>query len=422
MALSSFKIRKQASDREKLAEEMDCMFSVNRGPLTPRKRDASQFEECRRRAQIQRMKNAFRTLSFRSEPTIGEEHLRRSEKCTAEAPSTRGDLIVEKKYEDLIHDFVPDCFKHIQNFHHYRSDLARINSGFKVIYLSDSERTENSENELRKVYKQYVKSVSPNSSFKGHLQRVRGNTMQPEKIENKNEVAKDTLTLSQECRYEGIEKCGRRLEVSTRYSNLEVLGEDTWRTCTDSNESTSDIEDPRGKLEKAAGKSMPSQPSFQSIDSNFSGTKPPVTTPNRMSRGSSVRTLVYENRKGNKSVNLNGTSFRLEPSAWQAEQNHCPHGLAPFHSRFPHLKASSLPSSPTRQRWSETATPPWQQYRVLCDAFRPNNSPKSVVCRKRYPNGYKRPKFASTTELEYYIHVVSEAYVWMRYVCVNKLV
>ena len=141
------------------------MFSVNRGPLTPRKRDASQFEECRRRAQIQRMKNAFRTLSFRSEPTIGEEHLRRSAKCTAEAPSTRGDLVVEKKYEDLIHDFVPDCFEHIQNFHHYRSDLARINSGFKVIYLSDSERTANTENELRKVYKQYVKSVSPNSSF-----------------------------------------------------------------------------------------------------------------------------------------------------------------------------------------------------------------------------------------------------------------
>ena len=408
------------------------MFSVNRGPLTPRKRDASQFEECRRRAQIQRMKNAFRTLSFRSEPTIGEEHLRRSAKCTAEAPSTRGDLVVEKKYEDLIHDFVPDCFEHIQNFHHYRSDLARINSGFKVMYLSDSERTANSENELRKVYKQYVKSVSPNSSFKGHLQRVRGNTMQPEKVENKNEVAKDTLTLSQKCRYEGVEKCGRRLEASTRYSNLEVLGEDTWRSCTDSNESssrnkekqrlpspsdgseddaTSDIEDPRGRLEKAAGKSMPSQPSFQSIDSNFSGTKPPVTSPNRMSRGSSVGTLVYENRKGDKSVNLSGTSFRLEPSAWQTEQNHCPHGLAPFHSRFPHLKASSLPSSPTRQRWSETATPPWQQYRVLCDAFRPNNSPQSVVCRKRYPNGYKRPKFASTSELEYYIHVVSEAYV-----------
>ena len=89
--------------------------------------------------------------------------------------------------------------------------------------------------------------------------------------------------MSQKCRYEGIEKCDRRLEASTRYSNLEVLGEDTWRSCTDSNESssrnkqkqrlpspsdgseddaTSDIEDPRGKLEKAAGKSMPSQPSF----------------------------------------------------------------------------------------------------------------------------------------------------------------
>ena len=211
MALSSFKIRKQASDREKLSEEKDCIFSVNRWPLTPRKRDASQFEECRRRAQIQRMKNAFRTLSFRSEPTIGEECLRRSAKCAAEAPSARGDLVVEKKYDDLIHDFVPDCLEHIPNFYYYRSDLARINSGLKVIYLSVSERTANSEYDLRKVYKQYVKSVSPNSSFKGHLQRVRGNTMQPEKIENTNEVAKDTLTLSQKCRYEGIEKCDRRV-------------------------------------------------------------------------------------------------------------------------------------------------------------------------------------------------------------------
>ena len=96
------------------------------------------------------MKNAFRTLSFRSEPTIGEECLRRSAKCTAEAPSARGDKVKKSR-------------------------------GFKVIYLSDSERTASSENELRKVYKQYVKSVSPNSSFKGHLQRVRGNTMQPER-------------------------------------------------------------------------------------------------------------------------------------------------------------------------------------------------------------------------------------------------
>ncbi|XP_068675478.1 uncharacterized protein [Montipora foliosa] len=300
----------------------DCISSVNRGPLTPRKRDASQFEECRRRAQIQTMKNAFRTLSFRSEPTIGEEHLRRSAKCTAEAPSTRGDLVVEKKYEDLIHDFVPDCFEHIQNFHHYRSDLARINSGFKVMYLSDSERTANSENELRKR-----SCTDANESSSRNKQKQR--------LPSPSDGSED--------------------------------------------DATSDIEDPRGRLEKAAGKSMPSQPSFQSIDSNFSGTKPPVTTPNRMSRGSSIRTLLYENRKGDKSVNLNGTSFRLEPSVCQAEQNHCPHGLAPFHSRFPHLKASSLPSSPTRQRWSETATPPWQQYRVLCDAFRPNNSPRSVV-------------------------------------------
>ena len=322
---------------------------------------------------------------------------------------------------------MPDCFEHIQNFYHYRSDLARINSGFKVIYLSDSERTASSENELRKVYKQYVKSVSPNSSFEGHLQRVRGNTMQPEKIENTNEVAKDTLTLSQKCRYEGIEKCDRRLEASTRYSNLEVLGADTLRSCTDSNDSSS-RRNSDYRVRVMAARMMQQV----TLKTHVAGSKRRLGSPCRASRVFKVLTAIFlvqnlrslpptecpEDRryerlfsKGDKSVNLNETSFRLEPSAWQAEQNHCPHGLAPFHSRFPHLKASSLPSSPTRQRWSETATPPWQQYRVLCDAFRPNNSPQSVVCRKRYPNGYKRPKFASTTELEYHIHVVSKAYV-----------
>ena len=54
---------------------------------------------------------------------------------------------------------------------------------------------------------------------------------------------------------------------------------------------------PQGKPEKSAAKSMRSQPSFQSNDSDFFGLKPPVTTPTRMSRRSSAGTLVYQNEE-----------------------------------------------------------------------------------------------------------------------------
>lgn len=99
------------------------------------------------------MKNVFCMLLFCLELIIGEEYLRRLVKCIVEVLSIRGDFVVEKKYEDLIYDFVFDCFEYIQNFYYYWSDLVRINFGFKVIYLSDSERIVNSENEFRKVYK-----------------------------------------------------------------------------------------------------------------------------------------------------------------------------------------------------------------------------------------------------------------------------
>lgn len=80
-----------------------------------------------------------------------------------------------------------------------------------------------------------------------------------------------------------------------------------------------------------------------------------------------------------------------------------PHLLSPFQSRFPHLKCSELASSHNRHDRNITAPiPPWQQYRILCDAFRPTQQ------KNTQSNRYKMPKFATSTELEYYIDIVSE--------------
>ena len=76
----------------------------------------------------------------------------------------------------------------------------------------------------------------------------------------------------------------------------------------------------------------------------------------------------------------------------------------------PSLKATSDSGScQTRQKKrGDTEIPALQQYRILCDAFRPNVTSEQALYQKRYPSGYKRPKFATATELEYYVNVVSE--------------
>lgn len=425
MASSAFKIRRLPSSDRKRSVEKESFFSVNRGPVTPQKREASQFEECRRRAQVQRMKDAFRTLAFRSEPTIGEEYLRRTLTYNAEVTNPNSDVGIDKRNEDLIHDFVPDCYEHIQNFHHYRSDIAKINSEFKVIYLSDDERKGNSENELKRVYKQHVKNSNPNSSFQAYFQRGPSSSLRSRR---ESKTFKGIRSSSEQCVLERIGKCDEKNVASSRYLKPKVTGKDVGRRSIDSSESSSRNEQtvpmpcqedrnyvvinsgnevPQGKTEESAAQSMSSHPSFQSTDSDFSGLKPPVSTPTRMSRRSS---LVCENEElDHRRPRVNEIPIILEAPTSLGDSNNRPHRVAPFPLRFPHLKAPSV-SCHSRQRRKEAVTPSWQQYRVLCDAFGPSMSPHGVLNQPpRYPSGYKKPKFATEMELEYYINVVSES-------------
>ena len=57
-----------------------------------------------------------------------------------------------------------------------------------------------------------------------------------------------------------------------------------------------------------------------------------------------------------------------------------------------------------QKRTDNEMIPPWQQYRVLCDAFRPTMSAE----RFSRQNGFRKPKYATATELEYYIDIVSD--------------
>ena len=425
MASSAFKIRRLPSSDKKRSVEKESLFSVSRGPVTPQKREASQFEECRRRAQVQRRKDAFRTLAFRSEPTIGEEYLRRAVTYNAEATNPNSDVCIDKRTEDLIQDFVPDCYEHIQNFHHYRSDIAKINSEFKVIYLSNDERMGNSEIELKRVYKQYVKNSNPNSSFQAYFQRGPASSLRSRR---ESKAFKGISSLSEQCGFRRTGKCDERNVVSSRYLKPKVTGKVTRRSSIDSSESSSRNEQtvpmpcqedrndvvissvnevPLDKTEESAAQYMSSQPSCRSTDSDFSGLKPPVSTPTRMSRRSS---LVCENEELDRRPRGNGIPIILEAPTSLGDPNYCPHRVAPFPLRFPHLKTPSVQSCHSRQQRKEAVTPSWQQYRVLCDAFGPNTSPHGALNQPpRYPSGYKKPKFATEMELEYYINVVSKS-------------
>ena len=425
MASSSFKVRKITTNRQNSSTGSDCYFSVNRSPVTPKKRDISQFEDYRQRAFVQRKKDAFRTISYRSEPTIGEEDLarrsysRKSKEHNRQHPNKTGYPVLDRKCEEMVHNLVPDCYEHIQNFHHYRRDLERLNSGFKVSYLSGNERPTQSEKELRRVYGQKSKNPKPNTSLNGHFQVLPGSKIRSVRMANM--VSKEIVTPPRK----GKEK---NSDTSIKAVHKEkLLGKHSQRTCEISTElglnenkqrlpneqdqkqfsANNDNELPHFKLEQAPVNSVENQPSFHSLASNISGHKPPMTTPDDMSRRSSIRTFIFDKEEDFISEGNRASSSR-NPSPKNSNTSH--HYLTPFHSRFPHLKATSDSGSCQTQqkKCGDTEIPAWQQYRILCDAFRPNVTSEQALYQKRYPSGYKRPKFATAAELEYYINVVSE--------------
>ena len=432
MATRPFGGRKLTTNVQKSSGKSDCPFGVNCGPISAQERDVAEFEDCRHRSLIERMKGAFRTISFRSEPTIGEEDLKRcydaQTPSNVEANGGIGNPVEERKEQQMIQNLVPHCYEHIQNFHHYRSDMERLSSGCKVLYLSANDGIGKRESVLRRVYGQNsarTEHCGPPTRRYGlgkprHFQMPRKPkttmvTMFPKKSSQKvitkrnrkptkNDQPQDwkqkmdsSRALSSENDFKSCSSNSTELNVNSAGKRLSfqveesVIGSD---------------EMPSSKLEQATSDDQTPgiQRSSHSLGSDIFP-KPPVTTPNDdMSRRSSVRTLMFESREEHVKKDRNLASPR---NTTNRVSNDSPHYLAPFHSRFPHLKQSPESTSPNQMRQTRIdngVIPPWQQYRILCDAFRPTISPD----RFSRQNGYRKPKYATATELEYYIDIVSE--------------
>lgn len=420
MATRPFGGRKLITKVQKFPRKSDCPFGVNRGPVSAQKRDEAEFEDCRHRSFMERMKDVFRTISFRSEPTIGEEDLKRCYDTqipgNGEANHGIGYSVVEKKRLELIQNLVPQCYEHIQNFHHYRSDMEKLSSGSKVLYLSVDDGIGKREKVLQRVYSQNsarTEQCSPQTRRYGlgkprHFQMPRKPkatkvtlvarshkesqkvTTEKNRNPNRNGQPRDDYSRasSSENDFKSCPSNSTELKVNSAGKRLsfqikESVTESDEMPSFKPGQTTSDHQTAEG------------QSSCRSLSSD-TAPKPPVTTPNDMSRKSSVRTLLFESREERAKNNRN-----------VRDSNHSPHYLAPFQSRFPHLKQSpeSIRSNQMRQnRTDKDIIPPWQQYRVLCDAFRPTLSPE----RFSRQNGHRKPKYATATELEYYIDIVSE--------------
>ena len=428
MATRPFGGRKLITKVQKASRKSDCPFGVNRGPVSAEKRDVAEFEDCRHRSFMERMKDVFRTISFRSEPTIGEEDLKRCYDTempgVAEANQGIGYSLVEKKRPELIKNLVPHCYEHIQNFHHYRSDMEKLGSGSKVVYLSADDGIGERENVLRRVYSQNsarTEQCGPQSRRYG-LGKPRHFQTPLKPKTTKVTMAAGSHKKSQKVTIKKNRNPDRNGQPRDDYSRASSSDNDLKSCSSNSTElkvnsagkrlsfqvdesATESDEIPSFKLEQATGdhQTAEGQSSCHSLSSD-TVPKPPVTTPNDMSRKSSVRTLLFESQEELAKNNRNVTSPR---NTTNRDSNPSPHYLAPFHSRFPHLKQSpeSIWSNQMRQkRTDKDRIPPWQQYRVLCDAFRPTMSPE----RFSRQNGYRKPKYATATELEYYIDIVSE--------------
>lgn len=427
MATRPFGVRKLTTNIQKSPRKSDCPFGVNRGPISAQKRDVAECEDFRHRSVVERMKDAFHTISFRSEPTIGEEDLKRC--YDSQMPGNgvanfgTGYPVVEKKRQEMIQNLVPHCFEHIQNFHHYRSDIEKLSSGCKVLYLSADDESGKRERVLRRVYGQRsarTEECGPQTRRYGlgkprHFQMPRNPkttmvTMVPKKSftqsqkvatkKNRNPSKTDqpqennSRALSRENDHKSCSSDSTELNVNSAGKRLSFQVEESF---------TESDEIPSFSLEQAASDDQTTEVQGSSLSSD-TFPKPPMTTPNDMFRRSSVHTMLLRSREDLVKNDRNVASSR---NTIKRESSHSPHYLAPFHSRFPHLKQSpeSTRSSQMRQKRTDNEMiPPWQQYRVLCDAFRPTMSPE----RLSRQNGYRKPKYATATELEYYIDIVSE--------------
>ena len=117
----------------------DTMFPVERGVVSPQKRDLKHLDDSRSRSNFHRESNMFKTTSQREDPTVGEQKIRQhsTTRILDNGKASRQTWPAE----DQRRQFAASCFDYVQNYHHYILDIKKLQRGEQIPYLSPSKPT-----------------------------------------------------------------------------------------------------------------------------------------------------------------------------------------------------------------------------------------------------------------------------------------
>ncbi|XP_020897483.1 uncharacterized protein LOC110236316 [Exaiptasia diaphana] len=140
----------------------DTMFPVERGVVSPQKRDLRQLDDSRSRSNLHRESNMFKTTSQREDPTVGEQEIRQN--LTTRILDNGKASRQTWPAEDQRRQFAASCFDYVQNYHHYILDVKKLQRGEQIPYLSPSQatvkQTTNTPKCLTELPKRSTKSAS----------------------------------------------------------------------------------------------------------------------------------------------------------------------------------------------------------------------------------------------------------------------
>lgn len=401
---------KQTAQRPKAGKpqpprKRNSSFPIETEPLTSNRRDVSRLEDSRRRAILEKSQNAFQPVAYRTEPTVGEEeikkHSTRTQRERASTPKNLdGGVTNDTDRDRLLQSLLPDYFCYIQNFHHYRNDVEKMVSGLPVPYLTRG--TDSNKTELKQVYgRNNSKSdLRHKAGFSGYFRALPARNPKTATVAERQFY---TGTKPHAAQPGSTKKNSKRTDPKKQA--VEELCHGKPSTVEPRHQKETEL--PAINLENLPCSSVDAaRTSFQSIQSELLPPGP-LTTPDAASRRSSTATFLTSLDDVRVDV---GGSVSSEDSSVRKGVVFKPY-LSPFLPRFPHMKATTEWSSRRREnakqekRARSPATPGWQHYRILCDAFRPVG-PSNYV--QRSSSGQRRPRFVTSVELQYYFDVVTE--------------
>lgn len=130
--------RPKAANSQSRLTRSDSMFKVERGAVSPQKRDINQLNDSRSRSCLHRESNVFKTKTQRHDLTLGEQEIQH--KSPQSQMATLSSIQTWPLDQQARH-FAPKCLEYVQNYHHYKLDINKLRKGQNIPYLSSSQPT-----------------------------------------------------------------------------------------------------------------------------------------------------------------------------------------------------------------------------------------------------------------------------------------